>query len=139
MQGCHFEMTVDQAYIYNKVCSLLAVFVAFKVLNDEDKKRGRGKTRQWIRRRDERGYFNNIMKELAVEDTAEYKDMMRMSHSDFQRILSYIEEDITRKQVLGGNKVISPKERLALTIRFLATGETYRSLSYQFRISTRAI
>lgn len=41
--------------------------------------------------------------------------------------------------MLGGNKVISLKERLALTIRILATGETYRSLSYQFRISTRAI
>ena len=56
------------------------------------------------------------MKELAIEDTAEYKDMVRMSHADFQRILSYIKQDITRKQVLGGNKVISPKERLALTI-----------------------
>ena len=39
-----------------------------------------------------------------------------MSHAVFQRILSYIEQGITRKQVLGGNKVISPKERLALTI-----------------------
>ena len=59
------------------------------------------------------------MKELAIEDTAEYeycKDMMRMSYAVFQRILSYIEQDINRKQVLGGNKVISPKERLALTI-----------------------
>ena len=34
-----------------------------------------------------------------------------MSHADFQRVLSYIEQDITRKQVLGGNKVIPPKER----------------------------
>ena len=42
--------------------------------------------------------------------------MMRMNHSVFQRMLSYIEQDITRKQVLGGNKVISPKERLAPTI-----------------------
>ena len=42
--------------------------------------------------------------------------MVRMRHADFQRILSYIEQDITRKQVFGGNKVISPKERLALTI-----------------------
>ena len=53
-----------------KVRTLLVVFVAFEVLNDEDRKRGRGKTRQWIRRRDERGYFNNIVKELAIEDTA---------------------------------------------------------------------
>ena len=56
------------------------------------------------------------MKELAIEDTTEYKDMVRMSQADFKRILSYIEQDITRKQVLDGNKVISPKERLALTI-----------------------
>ena len=56
MQGRHFEITMARAYVYNKVRSLLAVFVAFEVLNHEDKKRGRGKTRQWIKRRDERGY-----------------------------------------------------------------------------------
>ena len=79
MRGRHFEMAMACAYVYNKVCSLLAVFVAFEVLNHIMRiknKRGRGKTRQWIRRRDERGYFNNIVKELAMEDTAEYKDMM---------------------------------------------------------------
>ena len=43
--------TMDRAYLYNKVRSLLAVFVAFEVLNDEDKKLGRGTTRQWIKRR----------------------------------------------------------------------------------------
>ena len=46
------------------------------------------------------------------------EDMMRMSHADFQRILSYIEQNITRKHVPGGNKVISPIERLALTISY---------------------
>ena len=111
MRGRHFEMTMARAYVYNKVRSLLAVFVAFEGFNHEDKKRGKGKTRQWIRTRDERSYFNNIVKELAIEHTAEYKDMMRMSHAAFQQILSYIKQDITRKQVLGGNKVISPKER----------------------------
>ena len=95
MQGRHFEMTMARAYVYNNVRSQLAVFVAFEVLNHEDKRRGRRKTRQWIRRRDERGYFNNTVKELAIEDTAEYKDMMPMSHAVFQRILRYIEQDIT--------------------------------------------
>ena len=63
---------MDRAYVYNKVRSLLSVFVAFEVLNDEDKKLGRGNTRQWTRRRDKRGYFDKIVKELAIEDTAEY-------------------------------------------------------------------
>ena len=76
---------MDRSYVYNKVRSLLAVFVAFEVLNNEDEKPGRGTTRQWIRRRDERGYSNHIVKELAIEDTAEYKEMMRMSHDDFLR------------------------------------------------------
>ena len=30
---------------------------------------------------------------------------------------------------------ISPEEKLALTRRFLATGETYKSLMYQYRVS----
>ena len=60
--------------------------------------------------------------------------MIRMYYADFLVILSHIEEDITPRQVLGGHKVINPNARLALTLRFLATGETYRSLCFQFRI-----
>ena len=117
---------MNRVNIFNNVRTILAVFVAFEVLYDEDKNQGKGKTRQWIRRTGRKGnnYFNNIVKELSIEDTAEYKEIMRISYADFQRILSYIEEDITRKQVLCFNKVIPPKERLALTNRFLATGET---------------
>ena len=36
-------------------------------------------------------------------------------------------------------KPISAGERLAITLRFLATGETYRSLRYQYRLSSSAI
>ena len=36
-------------------------------------------------------------------------------------------------------KAICPKQRLALTLRFLATGESFHSLEYQFRISREAI
>ena len=55
---------------------------------------------------------------------------------DFSRCM---EADITPQEILGGNKVITASERLAVTLRFLATGETYRSLSFQFRISRAAI
>ena len=84
---------MDRVNIFNNVCTILAVFVAFEVC-------------------------------MMKINTAEYKEIMQISYADFQRTLSYIEEDITRKQVLFGKKVIHPKERLALTIRILATGET---------------
>ena len=34
---------------------------------------------------------------------------------------------------------ISPEEKLAITLRFLATGETYKSLIYQYRVSEVSI
>ena len=58
---------------------------------------------------------------------------------DFKSILSQIEESITPHQVNGGNEVISAPERLVLTLRFLAKGESFKSLSFQFRISNRTI
>lgn len=36
-------------------------------------------------------------------------------------------------------EAISPAERLSVTLRYLATGETFSSLSYSFRISRHAI
>ena len=66
--------------------------------------------------------------------------MLRMEHSSFLFILRNVEEDITPKELtMGDNKVISPAERLTLTIRLLATGKSYKSLSFQFRVSERAI
>ena len=99
-----------RAYVYNKVRSLLAVFVAFEVLNHEDKKRGWGKTRQWIRRMDERGYFNNIVKELVIEDTAQYEDMMRMSHSVFQQMLTTSNRMLLVNKSLVGIKLFLRKK-----------------------------
>ena len=55
------------------------------------------------------------------------------------QMLRFIEKDICPKQILGGCKVVRPMERLTLTLRFLATRETYRSLSLQFRISRSTV
>ena len=43
------------------------------------------------------------------------------------------------KQNTRLRKPLDPEEKLAVTLRFLATGESYSSLSYQYRISTSAI
>ena len=59
--------------------------------------------------------------------------MMRMNYDSFKFVLLKIEKYITPLVLAkGGLKPISPAERLTLTLRFLATGETYRSVSFQF-------
>ena len=47
------------------------------------KKKRRGKTKAWTRRRSSKGCYNNIVKELMIEDTAGYKEMMRVNHGNF--------------------------------------------------------
>ena len=45
-------------------------------------------------RREEKGYFNNILQELMIEDTPGYREMMRMTDDYFLEILRFIEPDI---------------------------------------------
>ena len=115
--------------------------IILEVLEDAEKRLTvRGKTRKWIKRRQEQGLYHNLVKELRLEDTKGYNEMMRMSYPSFEFLLTKIEKDITPMELeKGGLKPISPAERLTLTLRFLATGESFRSLSFQFRISKSAI
>ena len=106
---------------------IAAALVVMELAAEEPSNKTRGKTREWLKRWEEKGMFSALITELSVEDTIAYKDMMRMSHEDFLKILGYIEKDITPAQIDGGNIVINPKARLAITLRFLATGETVRS------------
>ena len=83
--------------------------------------------------------FRALSTELSVEDTIAYKEMMWVSHKDFLKILSYIGKDNTPAQINRGNIVINPKAKLVIMLRFLATGETLHSLSFQFHVSRPAI
>ena len=66
-----------------KIC--LAALALLEISeNENDKVTKRGKARHWIKRRDEKGYFTNIVRELMIEGTTVYREMMRHS-SDFMR------------------------------------------------------
>ena len=47
--------------------SAALVLVLSEMMNSDDEKPARGKTREWFKRREQSGYFNNIVKELKVE------------------------------------------------------------------------
>ena len=53
----------------------------------------RGRTKEWIRRREEKGMYR-LVEELRAEDTVAYKEMMRMKYETFSEILMAIEPEI---------------------------------------------
>ena len=116
----------------------LVAFMILELLEDPNDRVKRGKTREWLKERAEKGMFQTVM-QLSLQDTPAFKEMMRMSPDQFKEILNAIEPDICKQSTKMGGEPIVPAERLALMLRFLATGESSQSLYFQFRISRPAI
>ena len=117
---------------------LVAAAMIFFVLLDDDEVKTR-KTRSRIKRRKPRGAFSNIAHQLRMEDIASLKEMLRMDYDTFLNLLAAIEPSISPQESNHGVPTIKANERSTFTLHFLATGETFRSLGFQFRISRSAI
>ena len=56
-----------------------------KLDSEEDKEtKRRGLTRSWLKKKEELGYFRNIVRELQLENTEGFKQMMRMDFKYFK-------------------------------------------------------
>ena len=92
----------------------------------------------WLRKRVEQGIFNNLSQELLVGDSTSFRDYIRMDrlHFDYlvERLYPYlVKEDTVMRES------IKPAEQCCIFLRYVASGESYRSLEYQFRVSRRSI
>ena len=135
----HLNAQESPFILYFKMADLVTLVVLNELMDSDDEKLQRGKTRNWIKRRHERGYFNKIIQELRTEHRFGFREMFRMYVTDFENILAKISDIISPEKKLGGTNPVLADERLALTLRFLATGETFQSLSFQYRISLNAV
>ena len=131
------------------LCRKRAVSVLFlSMLLDEDEGSNRQRNRKvymrdWIARREERGIYHQLVKELEVGDIVAYKEFFRMTKQQFCFLVGKVSPLIQKKEQPSPinlvRTTIQPDERLAVTLRFLATGETFHSLEYSFRISRQTI
>lgn len=120
----------------NKKKKLFAL-VSLLMLSDEDdnqKKRNRKVwVRKWLQRRQERGAFHQLVYELSLEDEPAYRDFLRLNKSQFKFVVAKIRPFIEKRNTTM-RLSIPPEERLAVTLRYLAAGETFKCLEYSFRI-----
>lgn len=78
--------------------------------------------REWILRRSQYGAFNNMLQELRIENMDSFQNFCRMSTHDLECLLNLVGQNIS-KQDTTFRAAIPPKERLLVTLRFLATGK----------------
>ena len=84
------------------------------------------------------GAYHNIMAKLYATDISGFTNYMRMTPEFFEMIKTRLEPLLAR-QATNYRAQISVGENLALTIRYLATGESYTSLSCQIRVGRSTI
>ena len=98
---------------------------------DEERRRKRNRKvymRQWISRREERGVFHQLIRELEVGDVVAYTEFFRMTKEQFCFLLRKVSPLIQKKEqptpINAVRATIQPDERLAVALRYLATGES---------------
>ena len=89
--------------------------------------------KHWVKRRQGLGVFETLLAGLQLEDECNYKDYLRMTSENFEEIFQLIKDDI-RKENTKMREPIPPRLKLAATIRFLSTVESYKSFQFEFRI-----
>ena len=78
-------------------------------------------SRSWIQRRQGNGVYANIIRELSAEDPEMFRQYHRLDFESFKKILRMVGPVIQKQETIMHSS-ISPGERLAVTLRFLATG-----------------
>ena len=136
------EMTVAGMRLF--LCATAAPLKLKKKKKERKKKREevarrrvqvkrRKKVKDWLKRRVQLGHNRTLLYELEEGDIASFKNYLRIDPDTFNEILERITSRI-KKLTTNIKKPIPVRLRLAATLRFLATGNSSKCISY-FRVS----
>lgn len=89
---------------------------------------------------------SNLLDDLRCDDSlsgellcdGSFKIFLRMSSGNFESLINLVGHKIY-KQDTNFRDAIPVKERLAITLRFLASRDSFHSLMYLFKVSIQAI
>ena len=96
----------------------------------------------WVReiyqQREEKGEFNLLVKQVMERDPEYFRRCFRMSPEKFYELLAIVGPEIT-KQTTPMRAPISAEQRLAVTLRYLTTGDAQRTIAASYRMSPTTV
>ena len=111
----------------------------------QDRRRPQARRRLWVtdvlKRRDDLGEFATLVQELRLNDPTRHLQYFRMNKGAFDLLLARIEGTITRATT-NFREPVSASQRLAVTLRYLASGAEFSTLAPSYRLgdsTTRAV
>ncbi|GFX47773.1 putative nuclease HARBI1 [Trichonephila clavipes] len=124
---------------------LSGVLVLSKVIKKELIRRQNAKRKKrkvwvkpWVGRRTEYGASHTLLKELKNEDHTAYRNMLRITGEQFDELLKWFAESCQSRDTTM-RMAIPVTTKLEITLRYLATGDSFKSLEYLFRVPETTI
>ncbi|GFO43143.1 ankyrin repeat domain-containing protein 27 [Plakobranchus ocellatus] len=101
-------------------------------------KRKRAKwSKEWFLQLSKSGH-TKLLLELSHNEPSDFKNFLRMDIESYNELLQMVEPLIV-KQTTNMRQPISPAERLSITLRYLATGNTFEDLKFVSAIAPQTI
>lgn len=94
-------------------------------------------TKDWLLERDVFSHVR-LLDTLQKSEPVDYKKYLRMPKECYFELLELV-TPLILKEDTNMRKAVTPHERLAATLRFLATGQSYSQLQFSTRISRSAL
>ncbi|XDV25423.1 hypothetical protein PO909_029343 [Leuciscus waleckii] len=85
-----------------------------------------------IRARSQHGEYHRLVQELRL-DEVRFQQYFRLDRTQFDVLLRRV-GPLIAKENTNCRRAISPGERLAICLRFLATGDSYRTIAFSYRV-----
>ena len=102
----------------------------------------RQQKRMWVRQifqtRSTRGEYHPLIAEMRLGDHESFYKYFHMTPQRFTHLLSMVGPCITRQDT-NFRQAISPGERLAITMRYLVTGDSMQTISFTYRVGHSTI
>ena len=84
--------------------------------------------RRLLRRRKEKGEYANLVREMHLGDHESFFKYFRMSPTTFEVLLRLVARKIIKSS--EKREAVSPAERLCVTLRYLATGDSHQTIGH---------
>ena len=121
--------------------SVSGLRIAHQELVEEERRQRKPRscwTRAWLERRPMYGQFEQLMRELADEDPKAFRIFQRLTPEVWNHVYDKV-SPLIEKRTTPMRPPISAGHRLAITLRFLASGDSYRSHMFGFRVADNTI
>lgn len=119
------------------IASACYIIMAYNLKKTKKRKKRRW-WMTWVYRSRQQYRGSDLMNDLRKNYMGQFQNFCRMSAEDFEFLLNKIGSKISKQDTVF-RPSIPIEERFAITLRFLATGDSYTSLMYLFKVSKQLI